>query len=291
MNKMDLNPENHAYAVHHFMDFFYLKPAAADADHLGKILQAFAEIPYENISKIIKLNEHFLSEQRLRLPEEVMEDFSRYHLGGTCFSLSFFLHCVLYHQGYHSYIVMADMRHRANVHCALNALLHDKVYLIDPGYLLTQPMPIHPDTPRLHRAPHSGVELRFDAETGRYQLFTFDRQVIKLRYSFAAEPTPLAEFLQHWLSSFYHATMHGICLTRVQDQHLIYLHNDYLQIAGLEGKISRHLGPHYEQLVTQMFGIDSEWVERAREALVDNLQLERAYGLFSPAKARHDEAP
>jgi arylamine N-acetyltransferase len=280
MNTVSLHPDNHAYAVRHFLEYFSIKQAMADADLLIKILESFSQIPYENISKIVKLNRNFLTEDRLRLPEEVMEDFSRHHLGGTCFSLSFFLHTVLYHLGYQTHMVMADMRNRANVHCALVALLNNKVYLIDPGYLLTQPMQIHPDKSRLYRAPHNGVELKFDPESRRYQLYTFDRQLIKFRYSFFVEPTPLPEFLQHWLASFYQAGMHGICMTQMQEDQLVYLHNDFLQVASVNGKNKRHIKQNYEKVVGEVFGIGPEWVEMAQEALAGNMELERIHGLY-----------
>jgi len=287
MNEVVLNPDNHAYAVRRFTDHFGIRPAAADGELLDKILRAFAEIPYENISKIIKLNRYFLTLDRLRLPEEVIEDFLCHHLGGTCFSLSFFLHCILQHSGFQTHIVMADMHRRPNVHCALIAFLQEALYLIDPGYLLTQPMRIHPDRTRVYRTPHSGMEIRFDGDSGRYQLYTFDRQTIKYRYAFFTDPTPLAEFAHHWLASFYQSGMHGLCLTRrVQDQ-LVYLHNDYLQIAGQDGKNTRHVKTNYQQVVAKLFDIAPEWVERAQEALADNKALERVHGFYQP-KGRTD---
>jgi arylamine N-acetyltransferase len=279
MNRPVLNPENHAYAVRQFVECFDIKPDRADGELLLKILNAFAEFPYENISKIIKLNGHFLSEERLRLPEEVMEDFSRYHLGGTCFSLSFFLHSILHHLGYEAHLVMADMPNRPNAHCALVARLFKKLYLIDPGYLLTQPMQISSDKPRLYRAPHSGIELRYDLISARYQLFTFDKQLMKFRYSFCSHPTPLTEFLQHWLASFYQGTMHGICLTRMEKDQLIYVHNDYLQVAGVSGKNSRRIKQNYERVVGELFGIQPELIEKAQQALLHNRQLELEHGL------------
>jgi arylamine N-acetyltransferase len=284
-----LDPANHAYAVRRFMDYFVIKLQHPDDDTLRAVLSAFAAFPYENISKIIKLNAHFLSSERVRLPEEVMEDYEHHRLGGTCFSLSFFLHSILYHLGFHSYIVMANMGQRANVHCCLVVLLNDRLYLVDPGYLLTQPMQIHPDRPRLYKAPHSGVELRFDSESERYRLFTFDLNTIKLRYDFSVTPTPLPEFLGHWLASFYQGTMHGICLTQLREDQLVYLHGDYLQITNMAGKSKQHLGSEYERTVRSLFGIAPEWLERAQEAMARNMELEQLHGLYRPKRRAEHE--
>jgi arylamine N-acetyltransferase len=280
MDNVILNPDHHAYAVRRFLEHFNIQSAPPDGELLTRVLRSFAEIPYENISKIVKLNRYFLTPERLRLPEEVMEDFRCFHLGGTCFSLSFFLHAVLQHLGYINHIVMADMSHRPNVHCALIAVLHKQLVLIDPGYLLNQPMPIHPDHPRIYRAPHRGVELKFNTDTGRYELFTFDRQMIKFRYAFFAQPTPLPEFLQHWLNSFYQGTMHGICLTQMREDHMIYLHNDFLQVTGVDGSNKKHIKADYEQVVSDLFGMPPEWIEKAQEALTANKELERKHGFF-----------
>lgn len=280
MDKIILNPDHHAYAVRQFLEHFDIKPGQADAELLAKVLRAFAHIPYENISKIVKLSRYFLSPERLRMPEEVMEDYRQFHLGGTCFSLSFFLHSVLHHLGYVNHIVMADMTRRPNVHCALVAVLHDQLALIDPGYLLNQPMPIHPDHPRIFRAPHRGVELQFNPENDRYELYTFDRSILKFRYTFSPAPTPLPDFLQHWLASFYQGTMHGLCLTQMRDDHMIYLHNDYLQVTGMAGSNKKHIKSDYERVVSDLFGIAEEWVERAQAALTVNKDLEREHGFF-----------
>ncbi|HQG44185.1 MAG TPA: arylamine N-acetyltransferase [bacterium] len=157
-----LNPWRHAAAVRHFLGHFGLAAGAPDHLQLEKVLFHFSRLPYENISKIVKLNHHFRTIERIRLPEEVMDDYVRHNLGGTCFSLSFFLQCILLHLGYSAYIVMADMGSRRNVHCALIVELQGGKFLVDPGYLLTRAMAFHRDRSSIHTSPQSGVELRYD---------------------------------------------------------------------------------------------------------------------------------
>ncbi|MBN2357298.1 hypothetical protein JXO59_14375, partial [candidate division KSB1 bacterium] len=77
-----------------------------------------------------------------------------------------------------NYIVMADMGRRRNVHCALLLEVERKKYLVDPGYLLTQAMQLNKDRVRLYRSPQSGIEVRFERETERFQLSTFDQQIL-----------------------------------------------------------------------------------------------------------------
>jgi len=284
-----LNPWQHDAAVRHFLGHFGLTAGAPDFAQLERVLSHFARLPYENISKIIKLNQHFLTLERIRLPEEVMEGYVRHNLGGTCFSLSYFLQTILLHLGYTSGIVMADMGARANVHCALMVAVEGRRFLVDPGYLLTRAMEFHPERSRLYSGLHTGVEVRFDHARERYALSTFDRQVKKLRYTFRDRVTPLEEFLQHWLASFYQGMMHGICLTQLRPEGLIYMHDDYLQIANAEGRRKRRLKEEYPRVVSQLFAIDPQWIERAQTALAENMEMEKVHGLYQPRSVAAEE--
>jgi arylamine N-acetyltransferase len=274
-----LDPGSHGESVQGFLRFFDLPDKDPSTAYLEQILTFYARLPYENISKIIKLRKDFTSPERLRLPEEVMDDHARFHLGGTCFSLTFFLQSILTLQGFSCYPVMADMRNRPNVHCALIVLLNGARYLVDPGYLLTRPMEIHPDKPRLYRTEHTGVELMFNVQKQKYHLLTFDRQQSKWRYCFVDRPTPADEFLRHWQASFVQGTMHGICLTRVSDQGIIYLHKDYLQVSNNEGREKRKIKQNYHVVISDLFSIAPEWVEQALAAIPENMALERQFGL------------
>ena len=121
-----LMPEQHDDSVNYFQEFFQLKLEKPDLPTLQKILEKFATIPYENISKIIKLSQAWENEQKIRLPEEVIDDHANFHLGGTCFSLTFFLETILLHQGFQCYPVMADMKAGRNIHCAIIVLYDNK---------------------------------------------------------------------------------------------------------------------------------------------------------------------
>ena len=104
-----LDPLKHTNSAEEFLDYFHLPSKKAKLDHLQVILQHFAKIPYENISKIIKLNDHW-NQPEIRLPEEVIKDHITRNLGGTCFSLTYFLQTILWQSEFECYPVMADMR-------------------------------------------------------------------------------------------------------------------------------------------------------------------------------------
>jgi arylamine N-acetyltransferase len=272
-----LDPAQHDAGVRHFLRHYGIAPSrGAGMEVLREILAGFAHLPYENLSKIIKFCRHGENEaERLRLPEEVIEDHLRSHLGGTCFSLTFFLQTILLHHGFACYVVMGDMRAGSNIHCAMVVILDGVKHLVDPGYLLRQPMALDPAKPRLYHTEFTGVELRFDPLNETYNVFTFNRQEMKWRYRFADRPTPADEFLRHWQASFHRNSMHGLCLTCATEDELIFIHKDFMRITSLEGKRNVPIKRNYHETIRQLFGIAPEYVEHALAALRENMARER----------------
>jgi len=289
LSNIRFDPFAHPEGIADFMNFFGVKSEAPTGEFLRTLLRSFARLPYENISKIIKLNRNLDSPNPLRLPEEVISDHVRHHLGGTCFSLTYFLQTILTHHGFISYSITAHMRNRPNVHCALIAICEGKKWLLDPGYLLNDPMEIDPDRPRIFRSPHTGVELRFDRETELYHLYTFDHQQSKWRYCFHDQPLSFDEFLRYWLASFHASTMHGICITQLSENGMIYLHNDFLQVSQLSGKKKQRIHGDVQKVIESIFQIDGDWVDEALTAIGKNMRWEQEQGLFVPRKKVTDE--
>ena len=93
-----------------------------------------------------------------------MEDHRAHHLGGTCFSLTYFLEIVLSLHGFQCYPIMADMRYGRNVHCALVVTVDHAKYLVDPGYLLNQPIPVTTQDSVVFKNEFLGIELTFEHE-------------------------------------------------------------------------------------------------------------------------------
>lgn len=264
-----LDPKQHDEGVRLFLRHYnLLSSRQPDLVVLQKILASFSHLPYENLSKIIKFHRHGAHEtERLRLPEEVIEEHLRLRLGGTCFSLTFFLQAILLHYGFPAYIVMADMKAGRNIHCAMIVLLDGVKYLVDPGYLFRQPMALDPNRPRLYHSEFAGVELRFHPAHETYEVFTFNRQEMKWRYCFADRPTPPEEFLRHWQASFHRNSMNAICLTRIADEELIYIRKDFMRITNFDGKRNVSIKGKYHATIQQVFGIAPEYVEQALAAL------------------------
>lgn len=289
MNKelttIHLDPANHNDSVRSFLDFFRLSTTNPGLHCLREILEHFARIPYENLSKIINLNKSPDWESpQIRLPEEVMEDHISYRLGGTCFSLTFFLQSILTSSGFSCYPVMADMRAGRNIHCCLIAVLDSVKCLVDPGYLLTQPMELNHKKPKLFRNEFAGLELRYNAANQRYNLFTFDKNEVKWRYRFQDRPVPPDEFLRHWLHSFGRNSMHGICLTKVMPGGLVFVNRSFMRETTFTGKRNYNIKRNYHSAIHKTFEIEKDLVEQAQVALQENMQRKRQMGLWTPEK-------
>lgn len=280
-----LDTDRHMDSVRGFFDYFRMPTRPPGLIFLQTILQKFAKLPYENISKIIKLNQNWdCPQNRIRLPEEVFAQHVEHRLGGTCFSLTFYLQTILAQRGFTCYPVMADMRAGRNIHCCLIVIVDQVKYLVDPGYLLTQPMEIRPGKMKIYRNEFSGIELQFDAATNWYHLYTFNKEKTTWRYRFCDRPVPPEEFLRHWQASFNWNSMHHICLTRVHKNGLLFVRETFMRETTFAGKRNFNIRKNYHQAIFEHFGIDKQVIEQAQEALGDNLLEEKKRGLWVERK-------
>ncbi len=282
LRKITLDPMARYCGVTCFMDFFKLQRKRPDLISLQKILLHFANLPYENLSKIIKLNNNWDSENKIRLPEEVIEDYISHKLGGTCFSLTFFLQSILNFNGFVCYPVMADMCAGKNIHCCLIVVLGSVKYLVDPGYLLPKPMEINPEKHQLINNKFAGVKLKFDQKNQSYNLFTFNNFETKWRYRFQDKPVSHDEFLRHWLASFKWNSMHRIYLTNIIDEGLFIVCGNFMRKTTFDGKQNFNIKNNFHEAIHDVFGIDKELSEQAMTTLKMNLEKERALGLWTP---------
>ena len=281
-------PSRHFKAVELFNRYFSISNAHHGIALLENLLSHFSRFPYENISKIIKYQRHFEGMEKIRLPWEIMEDHARHHLGGTCFSLTYFLQTILCRHGFLCCPVMADMRWGRNVHCALVVELDTKKYLVDPGYLLHRPMEIHPGKPRLYKTEFSGVELVFQTDSDQIELYTFDRHQKKWRYRFRNRPVPADIFINHWLSSFHWNSMHGLCLTKLEKDRMVYIHKTFMRETTFDQKINTNIKNNVHESIHRIFGIDPGLVEEALAAVKVNMEREREMGLWIPKSHRRN---
>lgn len=272
-----------------FLKRYPIYKSKGSLECLEEILIQFSNLPYENLSKIIKHHRESDDLKKIRLPVELMEDHLAYHFGGTCFSLTFLLQNILTYHDFRCYPVMADMRWGENVHCVLIVVINNLKYLVDPGYLLTTPMIIQPRRSVIHYSEVSGVELKFIESEERYHLSTFNHHEKKWRYRFLDRSVSENDFLKFWFSSFHWNSMHGLCLTKIEKDRMIYIHKTFMRETTFSDKKNFNIKKTYHNTIQKIFSIDPPIIEEALASLEANMRRERELGLWVPKKAdNHD---
>jgi arylamine N-acetyltransferase len=230
---------------------------------LGDISFGFSRLPWENLTKYLKKHGGAMGEEMLRLSEEVMSDHAAMGTGGTCFSLTNALHRIVTDLGFRAYPAMADMRHGENIHCALVVELDNERYLLDPGYLVAEPVPLLQERPSV--VTQSGQFIRYiPAGDGRHvEMITVNQRGDETwRYRLRPAGVDGEEFLRHWVASFNANGMNGLHLNRISTDGRLSAHNYNLRIDDGRGKRNLKLRERYSEEVSARFGIDTGLVEK-----------------------------
>jgi arylamine N-acetyltransferase len=243
-----------------------LYPKDPDRALFRRVAENFGRIPYENLTKIIKEAEGGNPMESRRMPAEVLRDHIRYGTGGTCFSLTATLLHVIRTLGYEAEPVLADRRYGPNTHCALLVWIGGERFLLDPGYLLLNPVPVH-DSGEM-RIDTGFQQILLTRGPGSMDLCTVDRDRSTYRLTYRTEPAGADEFLKAWDDSFHWEMMEYPLLTRAFHGKHLYLRSNYLQVRGA-GRVERKEIPG-QQLAFRIasdFGISPEIALRAIEIL------------------------
>jgi hypothetical protein len=232
---------------------------------LRAVLWAFSKMPYENLTKIIKSDNILSPSSALRFPDELINDYLQWGTGGTCFSLTAALVAVLDALGVQAYPVLADRYYGPDTHCGL--IIPDNsggIVLLDPGYLVFEPIPVIPGKPSYINTGYNTVELLPHAGGAKADLFTIANKNRKLRLTFKMEPVSDESFRRAWENSFAFEMMHYPVLTRVVNGEHVYLQGDALSVRGAEKTLRRKFSPEDEvSFITGVMGINREIVLKA----------------------------
>lgn len=262
-----------ARATSIFLELFQCSPGRPDLKLLGEVSERFANLPWENLTKYLRKHRppgafrgvpHI---GRLRRSEEVMTDHARYGTGGTCFSLTHTLRRIVTDLGFRAYPVMADMQHGPNIHCGLLVELEGRRFLLDPGYLVAEPVPLDRRKEVRVRLAGQTLEYRPLTEGDAFGLATInDRGEVTPRYRLRARRVPEADFLAFWAASFEANGMNGLHLNRITGEGRLSAHDLNLRIDTGRDKLNLKLRDDYVGAVAERFGIYPELVRRAFEA-------------------------
>lgn len=275
-----LAPPRQSQALGLFLSHFGVRPEAASPERLlGEVARGFSRIPYENLTKIVKHSVVGNAADSRRLPEEVLREHVGQGAGGTCFSLTACLLHVLRALGFEAEPILADRHYGADTHCALVVSVRGQPRILDPGFLVLDPVPL--DRPARLRTAFNEVVLE-PRQGGRLlDLYTVQRTRRTRRLTFKTAPVDPGEFARAWDASFAWDMMRYPLLTRVVQGSQLYLQDALFQIRTPERVERRDVDEgDLPRLVQARFGLRAELVSRALAVL--RRQGENHGGLGSP---------
>jgi arylamine N-acetyltransferase len=257
-------------ALMEFLDHFNIAPDDAPRKVLDQVVSAFAELPYENITKIIKHSEAGSDKGARRYPDEVVQDHIRWGAGGTCFSLTSALAHLVRSLGWRAEYILADRAYGQNTHCALLVWIDGVPHLLDPGFLIINPIATPGEEERTVKTSFNTLILAPDEDRNKIELSTLRKNTKTYRLTYKTSPVDEGEFLKAWDDSFGWEMMRYPLLTRTEASRQLYLNGSRLQISETERVEKRDV--RSDELISKIaveFRIHPSLVERAISILKD----------------------
>ena len=260
-------------AAESFCDHFGIRPGGASRDLLAKLGHAFSRLPYENLTKLIKKHRLPPGPERRRQPAEVLADHLAHGTGGTCFALTELFVAVLQRFGFACHRAFCDTRQRLDAHCALVVHLDRGPHLIDPGYLLHEPLPLIEGV--VGAAAGSARLVAIDGAATTFDLYTYGAW----RYRLKLAPAAAGRYLAVWDDSFEWPMMKGIHLCAPAAEGYAYVHNHTLCLRGSGARENVNIRGQETAALAHRFAIDPVVVAEAYRVLSES----RAVGVGFPA--------
>lgn len=232
------------------------------------IATAFAQLPYENLSKIVRAHQTDDMEQSRRLPSDVLSDFYKHGAGGTCFSLTWTMLHLLKALGFKAELILADRRYGPNTHSALLVWLDNSPHLLDPGYLLVDAIPVMNQESLVIPTSFQNVHIKPAELHDQWQLLTEYDNKTTYRLTYKTRPVDTSQFLKAWDESFQFEMMQYPVLSRIVHGQQYYLQKQRLMIRGKGGTTNMEMAAtEMPGMIQRYFGIDPELAKQALEQL------------------------
>lgn len=249
-------------------------------------LQELAALPYENLSKILAFAEggntnvtgsKTLPGQResvLVLSSEWLEQSRASGVGGTCFSLTWWLRDKLKQLGFTTELIMGDKGQLKNIHCALKWDYEGQSYLLDPGFMIFDPLLLPAAnlstvawlSPNEVRLDNYSTHARGNVEVTSdfWRMHSGPKGDLKYRFDFRKTPVSETEFLSHWEASFDLPMMQYPVLNRIQNGVQYYLQKRNLLIRTADSSSLQKLSQsEFFQVTSETFHLPEALVKES----------------------------
>lgn len=247
--------------------YFGRPPSAAPESLLRYLGACFAAIPYENLTKIVAYRQTS-SEPARSDPAAVLRGYAQRGTGGTCFALTAVLVALLRRTGLEAWPILADRPYGPDTHCALVTHFQGRWYLLDPGYLVTEPVPLPVSAPTVLQRPFNMLELVPVGGQDRLRLSTVHQGQRSYRLEYKLQAVDESTFSAAWDRSYTWDMMHYPVVSVVRAGAHYYLQGNRLQIRTRQE--CRRIEVPSEQLpqvIAQHFGIATQVAGQALHAL------------------------
>ena len=262
-----------------------------------------SNITYENLTKIIRLEQTGSATGARKLDDSDQNDIDSWMGGGTCFSMTWHLYQTLTDMGFKPRLVMGHKRKERNIHCALilpdpdpstpslrlsaqddtpypkategSDLIAHTSYLLDPGYLIFDPLPMPLPQPFgtgeafFPLAPNCVRLVRPTLES--MELWTGGAGApMKLRFEYPVEGVSVEEFKHHWNESFYREMMTYPVLNRLDREKGVqyYYQKGNLVVRNATGSQMTKIAPADRvQTLSDIFKLSPDIIEKALNIL------------------------
>jgi hypothetical protein len=217
---------------------YSILPHASRDTRIIQIAQAFSQIPYENLTKILKANSVVSTSSAIRDPDECLKNYLEWGTGGTCFSLTGAMVAVFDALGIEAYPILADRHYGSDTHCGLVCYNSaGQLLLLDPGFLLCKPVIAPQFEPISFDNGFNRTELVPRNAGLLVELHTIVKNNRKHRLTFKMTPVSDGAFRLAWEQSFAFEMMTYPVSTRVIDGAHHYLQGNMLSIRNAEKNI------------------------------------------------------
>ena len=233
---------------------------------LQQVLRKLSKVPYENISKVVAFDRYGDASRAMALRGENMAEADT---GGTCFALTYRLKKELMALGIESEYIMGDKYHLSNIHCGLRVCLEEACYLLDPGYMIFEPLPL----------PQEGMEIFFDLIPNAVWLQDISQEAVwrlctgigtdkKMRFDFRKAAVTEELFMRYWRETYFFEMMGYPVLNKLHNGTQYYLQkNSWIQRTR-EGSVMEKISrDRFKELAVSVYGLSDSLVNTYLEVL------------------------
>jgi len=192
---------------------------------LNNILIGIKNIPYENITKIFRLE--LPPNIRPRNEALLLKEYNESYRGGTCFSLSNTILQILRDNNISANFAMGKMERETFPHFFVIFDFKNEKYFIDSGFMIYNPIKLTLDKRNEFSTSITDYLLEYDKEN-EYKLYSLDNNKKKFRYSFSPTPINDEKFNDYWIKSFDY--INSITASKIVDNKHIFISGDFVQI-------------------------------------------------------------